>query len=376
MPIYKVGKWWYAQITVGKERWTPRKVNMEKRRWRTRREARQGEAELRGCVERLRTTQTSLDLLTLCNQYLEDAKVSWVGHDTFTRKQRLCREILQRWGNMPCEEITVHMAQSYLLERASKFSNNSFNVYKQEGSRLFNWAISQELLPKDSKNPFAEVEKKRHEKSKPRLPEIDHVVKVYMVATPKQKDLLLTYLITGGRKSEILKWKWPDIDFMNRVYALHTRKSGTGELKTTHHEMPDILFELLNRRFEKRHPTLPYVFWHRFWDRKQKTWREDRYQSLNKFTHRLCRKAGLPSFKLHQLRHLATAILKEFGDMGLAKLQRFLRHDKQKTTEIYAGHLETSTKEQTDFLGDFWDRSLSQSEKTTSFATSNLKEKG
>jgi hypothetical protein len=29
-----------------------------------------------------------LDLLTLCNQYLEDANVSWVGHDTFARKQR------------------------------------------------------------------------------------------------------------------------------------------------------------------------------------------------------------------------------------------------------------------------------------------------
>jgi hypothetical protein len=59
-----------------------------------------------------------------------------------------------------------------------------------------------------------------------------------------------------------------------------------------------------------------------------------------------------------------------------ADSQRFLCHDKQKTTEIYAGHLETSTKEQTDFLGDFWDRSLSQSEKTTSFATITGKKKG
>ncbi len=143
MPIYKVGKWWCAQLTVDKKRWTPRKVNMEKRRWRTKKEARQGEAELRARVEKLKTTQTSLDLLTLCNEYLEDAKVSCVGHDTFARKERLCREILQRWGNISCQEITVHMAQSYLLERASKFSNNSFNVYRQEGSRLFNWAINQ-----------------------------------------------------------------------------------------------------------------------------------------------------------------------------------------------------------------------------------------
>jgi hypothetical protein len=40
--------------------------------------------------------------------------------------------------------------------------------------------------------------------------------------------------------------------------------------------------------------------------------------------------------------------------MSLAKLQRFLRHDHQKTTEIYAGHIETGTKKQTDFLAGFW----------------------
>jgi integrase len=175
-----------------------------------------------------------------------------------------------------------------------------------------------------------------------------------MAATPDQKNLLLCYLITGARKSEILKWEWRDIDFENRRYALHTRKSGTGEIKTTHHAMPGLLCDILQRRFDRRHPMLPYVFWHRFWDRKEKRWREDRYKSLNKFTRRLCKKAGVPPFNLHQLRHLATAILKELGDMGLAKLQRFLRHDKQRTTEIYAGYLETGTKEQTDFLAKFW----------------------
>ena len=57
---------------------------------------------------------------------------------------------------------------------------------------------------------------------------------------------------------------------------------------------------------------------------------------------------------MHQLRHLATAILKDEADMSLAKLQRFLRHDHQKTTEIYAGHIETGTKKQTDYLAGFW----------------------
>ena len=44
--------------------------------------------------------------------------------------------------------------------------------------------------------------------------------------------------------------------------------------------------------------------------------------------------------------------------MSLAKLQRFLRHDHQRTTEIYAGHIETGTKKQTDYLADFWGEKL------------------
>lgn len=122
--------------------------------------------------------------------------------------------------------------------------------------------------------------------------------------------------------------------------------------------MPDLLHKILLRRFERRHPVLPYVYWHTFWDRKKGEWRDDRYQSLNKFTKRLCTKAKVPPFHLHQLRHLAASVLKEHGDMSLAKLQRFLRHDKQKTTEIYAGHLDTGTKEQNDFLAEFWTATL------------------
>ena len=48
--------------------------------------------------------------------------------------------------------------------------------------------------------------------------------------------------------------------------------------------------------------------------------------------------------------------------MSLAILQRFLRHDHQKTTEIYAGHIETGTKKQTDFLADFWEDKLDLNE--------------
>ena len=135
------------------------------------------------------------------------------------------------------------------------------------------------------------------------------------------------------------------------------------------------IFDEINKVNPFVQGTLPYVFWHRFWDRKLKDWREDRYQHLNKFTIRLCKKAKITPFNLHQLRHLATAILKYKANMNLANLQRFLRHDHQKTTEIYAGHIETGTKKQTDYLADFWGEKLGSSERVASITASIKKQK-
>jgi hypothetical protein len=44
--------------------------------------------------------------------------------------------------------------------------------------------------------------------------------------------------------------------------------------------------------------------------------------------------------------------------VGITQLQNFLRHDNQKTIEIYAGFLDTGTQEQGDFHGDFWSRKM------------------
>ena len=64
------------------------------------------------------------------------------------------------------------------------------------------------------------------------------------------------------------------------------------------------------------------------------------------------------------------------ANMALAKLQRFLRHDHQKTTEIYAGHLETGTKEQTDFLADFWGTQLEKKSESSTKSSTTTNKKG
>jgi len=62
---------------------------------------------------------------------------------------------------------------------------------------------------------------------------------------------------------------------------------------------------------------------------------------------------------MHQFRHLAATLLKENG-ASLSEMQQFLRHDEQKTTEMYAGHLDNSTAKQTEYLGNFWSGKLAE----------------
>jgi integrase len=102
--------------------------------------------------------------------------------------------------------------------------------------------------------------------------------------------------------------------------------------------------DVLQRRFRKRHSTLTLCILAPVLGSQAESMARGSLPNLNRFTVRLCEKAKVPPFNLHQLRHLATSILKDKGHMSLAQLQRFLRHDHQKTTEIYAGHIEMGTK--------------------------------
>lgn len=92
--------------------------------------------------------------------------------------------------------------------------------------------------------------------------------------------------------------------------------------------------------------------------RKQAEHIDGPYTSLSKMTERLCKRAGLEKFGLHQLRHLSSVILKNDAKMSIAQLQQFLRHSQLRITEIYAGFLESSTQVQADYLGEFWSEKL------------------
>lgn len=116
---------------------------------------------------------------------------------------------------------------------------------------MWKWALKQQLLPHGTLNIFKAVDRKPHEREKRVPAPVEDVLNVLAVADDDQRDLLLTYLNTGARKSEVLKMEWGDVDFENRTFLLHTKKSGTGLVKTTKHEMSQPLYQVFQRRYAK-----------------------------------------------------------------------------------------------------------------------------
>jgi len=367
MPIWKGknGKWYVKckePIRGSRKYLKPADVGMEQLSFSTKKEALAAEQELRRLVqEKYAPTPKKVThgtLLPLCKLWLKSYEGQVTGHDTLPKKARFCKEILGEWGDIEIAEIKVFMVQRYLDERARKFSANSFNSYRKEGVAFFNWLIDQELVPTGTKNVFQKVKKKYHDAKDVQPAPIGDVLVVWNIANQSQRDLIDTIILMGARKNEVLNLKWSDIDLKERTYKLHTNKSGGKGTKTTLHTISEELMEILLRRLEQKHDVVEFVFWHRYYSHDKQAMVEDGYQSLNKFTMRLCKKAGVPLFTLHQLRHLAASILKREG-ATIAELQRFLRHDEQKTTEIYAGHLDNGTKAQNELLGKVWSEAVS-----------------
>lgn len=351
---------WKEPIKGSRKYLKPADVGMEKSGYATEAEAVEAEQELKRRVEEKysKTSKTTPStLLPLLRMWLKSYIGNVKGHDTLPKKERFAKEILGRWGDIPATEVRVFMVQAYLDDRLRRFSANSYNTYRKEGVAFFNWLIEQELVPSRTKNVFKKVKKKTHEAADVQPAPIADVLAVWSVANESQRDLIDTLILTGARKNEVLSLKWSDINLEERTYKLHTNKSGGKGTKTTLHTISDELMVILLRRLEQKHPTVKYVFWHKYYSHEKKMKVEDGYKSLNKFTKRLCEKAGVPLFTLHQLRHLAASILKKEG-ATIAELQLFLRHDEQKTTEIYAGHLDNSTKVQNELLGRVWSKQL------------------
>jgi integrase len=222
------------------------------------------------------------------------------------------------------------MIERHLFDR-SQISRHVANKDLQYIRALFNFGIERKavLLNPTAGIPFMPIEKR-----KKYVPSKEDVLKVISAADPDTQHYLWTILLTAGRVSEINQLTWDDVSFSGKYVTLWTRKRKGGHREPREIPMVKMLYDVLRTRHSQRDNDMPWVFWHRYWSRKSKTWAKGPYGDRKKIMRSLCTNAKVRYFRYHALRHLTASILDDLG-VPIGVIQRILGHQNRKTTEIY-----------------------------------------
>lgn len=344
MSVYLVkGKGWRYDFTHRGTRYTEA--------WfKTKKEATRAEAGKRKELEKptpANETSTDMDFLELLNRRM-DYISAYNSPDYYSNNLCYGRRWVNEWKGLKCSEIGSEMIESYLVKRARTVSPQTGNYELRCLKALFNFAIK----PRRrwiSVNPTYGIDFFPIEKKVKYVPPKEDVLKVISKADAETQEYLWTLTLTMGRMSEINRLTWDDVDFLKKRVTLYTRKKKGGHMTPRNVPMPAKLEEILYRRFLDRDESKPWVFWHKYWSRKNGCWVEGPYKDRKRIMGTLCAAAGVRYFRFHGLRHFGASLL-ESSNTSIGSIQRILGHQNRTTTEIYLHSVGDSERDAMDIL--------------------------
>jgi integrase len=134
------------------------------------------------------------------------------------------------------------------------------------------------------------------------------------------KFIIHILLLTGARKSEVLKAKWKDFDFTNRIWTIPTSKNGKKRMIPISNRLLNVLKQIPKTSslylFESKITSRPYSSIYHAWN----------YARV---------KAKLEDVRLHDLRHSFASMLVNSG-VSLYEIQKLLGHSNIKMTQRYS----------------------------------------
>jgi integrase len=300
--------------------------------FKTKAAARQAEAKKREEIENpppVVETPTDMAFLELVNNRLDYVR-AYKSKIYYEGNLYLGRRLVREWKELRASEITRAMVQKYLLKRG-EVSAVTANRDLRYLRALFNFGIKQELV---KANPTQGLEFMPVEKKIKYIPSKEDVAKIILAAEPETQDYLVAIKETMARVGEINRLSWEDVDFEGRCAVLYTRKKKGGHLTPRKVPMTSTLYAMLLRRYRNRDKDKPWVFWQRYWSRKEGKFVEGPFQDRKKIMGTLCRKVGVRYFRFHALRHFGASVM-ERANVPIGSIQRILGHENRTTTEIY-----------------------------------------
>ncbi|MEW5735644.1 MAG: tyrosine-type recombinase/integrase [Thermodesulfobacteriota bacterium] len=247
--------------------------------------------------------------MTLCNRRLDHCKAYHTEHH-FENTRYLAKRWIKQWGRLNCRDIGQEMVENYILRRGKAFpagANSELRLLRA----LFNYGLKKNLI---TKNPAAGIDFLPEGKGRRRNPPPkEDVLKVISVADPDTQDYLWTLALTAARVGEVNALTWEDVDFERRLVTLWTRKRKNSNREPRDVPMVQKLNDILMRRYDQRDPDMPWVFWHTCYSRTAGETVSGPYSDRKTVMASLCKKADVPYFRFHPLRHLTASLLDDLG---------------------------------------------------------------
>ena len=324
---YKRGTKWVGQVRKTENEQEYRR----EKKFDTKKEALEWEAEMRRLsLAEWGVSPNQIPTVSLgdwATKYLDFAKIKF--QDKVYREKRSCfREFFKVIPHgTPVEDLTMGMVLTHLQEQVKVRSGHAANKDRKNLVAAWNWGIK--YMGLSTLNPCL-VDRFAEEKQRRYVPSEADFWKVYDAAEDGQdKLMLMTYLHTAARRSELFRLSWQDVDFGSGTITLSTRKRADGSLEYDALPMTDELYNLL---FEHKQtaPSTEWVFINPVTEApfvERKLWMGG-----------LCKRAGVKAFGLHAIRHLTASILAREG-ISSVDIQAILRHKKLTTTERYLHRL-------------------------------------
>ena len=259
----------------------------------------------------------------LCDLFLENHskvyKKTWKDDE-----YRIKKHILPAWKNRRASNVSrsdVSTLHSKIGRDSGCYeANRTVELISKIWERGEHWGF----LPKGSLNPARGVEKFK-EKKRDRWVTPEELPRLAAAINQEEniyiKSALWLYLLTGTRKSELLKAKWEDIDFTRLEIRLPETKAG----RVHHVPLSRPAIKILSAIPQQEDN--PFIFC----GRKQ----GQRIVEIRKAWVRVRDEAKLPGVRLHDLRRTVGSWLVGSG-ASLPLVGKVLNHSNPSTTQRYA----------------------------------------
>lgn len=257
-------------------------------------------------------------------------------------KRKINQIILKRFSDRKLEEISTLDFQA--LQKDLKETPYEANRVRALLSKMFNLAIQWQWITINPVNGVIKYQEQKRSRwlNEQELQRLWRVLDTYH--DQSISNIIRLLLLTGSRRSEVLKASWDQFDLEKRIWTKpsHMTKQNKMEHLPLSSQALQIL-EAMKKNISLNEQSTNYLFPGKIPGKP--------LQEIKKAWNTIKYRAELPDVRLHDLRHTHASHLVSSG-LSLSIVGKLLGHTQVSTTQRYAHLADQPLREATEFFGN------------------------